>query len=174
MRYELKAFQQEAVNTLLKRMESMRRSYESDGSLSAISLTAPTGSGKTVIAAAVAEGLFYGSDVYPGDDQAVILWLSDSPSLNEQTLKRFDSATDILVGATKMETIIPEFAKSHNKLEPGHIYFLNRQLLASKKKLTNAAEGGRTFYDVLSDTINDHDIHLYLFIDEAHRGTRRT
>ena len=37
MRYELKAFQQEAVNTLLKRMESMRRSYESDGSLSAIS-----------------------------------------------------------------------------------------------------------------------------------------
>lgn len=170
MRYELKQFQQNAVNTLIKRMESMRRSYEADGSLSAISLTAPTGAGKTLIAAAVAEGLFFGNDVYPGDDQAVILWLSDSPSLNEQTLKRFDAATDLLVGATKMETVNPEFSKSHNKLDPGHIYFLNRQLLASKKKLTNAAEGGRTFYDVLSDTINDKDIHLYLFIDEAHRG----
>lgn len=170
MRYELFDFQKNAVAELLKKMQSMRRSYEEDGSLSAVSLTAPTGAGKTVISAAVAEGLFYGNDSFPGDDRATILWLSDSPSLNEQTMKRFDRATDLLNGATTMEAIGPEFAKSHRKLMPGHVYFLNRQLLSARGRLANEAEGGRTFYDVLSETIEDPDIHLFLFIDEAHRG----
>lgn len=170
MKYELFDFQKTAVSELLKKMESMQRSYAADGSLSAVSLTAPTGAGKTVISAAVAEGLFYGNDTYAGDDSAVILWLSDSPSLNEQTMKRFDAATDLLNGATAMEAIGPDFAKSHMKLQPGHVYFLNRQLLGKGKKLSNEAEGGRSFYDVLNDTIEDDDIHLYLFIDEAHKG----
>lgn len=170
MKYELFDFQKTAVNELLKKMESMQRSYAADGSLSAVSLTAPTGAGKTVISAAVAEGLFYGNDTYAGDDSAVILWLSDSPSLNEQTMKRFDAATDLLNGAMVMEAIGPDFAKSHMKLQPRHVYFLNRQLLGKGKRLSNEVEGGRSFYDVLNDTIEDDGIHLYLFIDEAHRG----
>lgn len=170
MKYGLFDFQKDAVASLLKKMESMQRSYEADGSLSAVALTAPTGAGKTVISAAVAEGLFYGNNTYAGDDRAVILWLSDSPSLNEQTMKRFDAATDLLNGTTAMEAIGPNFAKNHSKLMPGHIYFLNRQLLGKGKKLSNEAEGSRSFYDVLNDTIEDSDIHLYLFIDEAHRG----
>lgn len=170
MRYELKPFQEDAVEQLLKKMESMQRSYEADGSLSAVALTAPTGAGKTVISAAVAEGLFYGNKNYAGDEKATILWLSDSPSLNDQTMKRFDAATDLLNGATVMEAIGPEFAKNHRKLEAGHVYFLNRQLLGKGKRLSNEDEGGRSFYDVLNDTIEDTDIHLFLFIDEAHRG----
>lgn len=170
MKYELFNFQKTAVNSLLKKMDIMQNDYETHGSLSAIALTAPTGSGKTVIAAAVIEGLFYGNEVYSGDSRAVVLWLSDSPSLNDQTLKRFDDATDLLSGATAMGTIGPEFAKNHMKLQQGHVYFLNRQLLSANKTLTNSREGGRTFYDVLTNTIQDNDIHLYLFIDEAHRG----
>ena len=170
MKYELFDFQKDAVNALLKKMDSMQRSYVSEGSLSAVSLTAPTGAGKTVISAAVAEGLFYGNESYPGDERAVILWLSDSPSLNEQTMKRFDAATDLLNGATAMETIGPDFAKNHRKLEPNHVYFMNRQLLGKGKKLSDEIEGGRSFYDVLNDTIEDDELHLYLFIDEAHRG----
>lgn len=169
MKYELFDFQTRAVADLLKKMESMKNSYETDGSLSAVALTAPTGSGKTVISAAVAEGLFFGNDTYAGDDRAVILWLSDSPSLNDQTMMRFEEATD-LIGVTNMKAIGPDFAKNHSKLMPGTIYFLNRQLLGKGKKLTNEAEGGRSFYDVLNATIEDSDIHLYLFIDEAHRG----
>lgn len=112
----------------------------------------------------------YGNNTFPGDDCAAILWLSDSPSLNEQTMKRFDRATDLLNGATAMRTIGPEFARNHQKLMPGRVYFLNRQLLSARGRLANEVEGGRTFYDVLSDTIEDPDIHLFLFIDEAHRG----
>ncbi len=170
MRYELFEFQKNAVRDLLKRMSSMQNNYEMDGSLSAVSLTAPTGAGKTVISAAVAEGLFYGNDTFAGDPQATILWLSDSPNLNRQTMNRFDAATDLLNGAKAMEIIDQTFAKSHLKLMQGHVYFLNRQLLGKGKKLSNEAEGGRSFYDVLNDTIEDDAIHLYLFIDEAHRG----
>ena len=170
MKYQLFDFQKDAVNELIKTADLKRKNYESDSILSAISLTAPTGAGKTVISAAVAEGLFFGNEVYPGDSRACILWLSDSPSLNEQTIKRFAAATDLLNASTSMEAIGPEFAKNHNKLIPGHIYFLNRQLLTSSGHLANEKEGGRTFYDVLADTISDLNIHLYLFIDEAHRG----
>lgn len=170
MKYELFNFQKDAVSSLLKKMRAMSNSYENDGEFSSVSLTAPTGAGKTVISAAVAEGLFYGNDTFESDDHAVILWLSDSPSLNEQTMKRFDAATDLLNGATSMETVGPEFARAHTRLMPEHIYFLNRQLLSRKSKLTNDAEGGRTFWDVLTNTIEDTDTHLYLFIDEAHKG----
>ena len=71
MKYELFDFQKEAVGSLLKSMQAMQHSYEADGVLSAVSLTAPTGAGKTVIAAAVAEGLFYGNDTFPGDDHII-------------------------------------------------------------------------------------------------------
>lgn len=170
MKYELFDFQKDAVSSLLKKMRAMHNSYANDGEFSAVSLTAPTGAGKTVISAAVAEGLFYGNGTIEGDDRAVILWLSDSPSLNEQTMKRFDAATELLNGATSMEAVGPEFAKDHARLMPGHVYFLNRQLLSKKGKLTNDAEGGRTFWDVLTNTIENTDTHLFLFIDEAHRG----
>ena len=169
MRFGLFDFQKRAADSLIEKMVSMRRSYDADGSLSAVSLTAPTGAGKTVISAAVAETLFFGGETFDGDDSAVILWLSDSPSLNGQTMKKFCHAADLL-GAASMEAIGPEFAKSYRKLMPGHVYFLNRQLLGRGKRLSGETEGGRSFYDVLTDTIEDESIHLYLFIDEAHRG----
>ena len=52
-----------------------------------LSLTATTGAGKTVMAAAVFEALFYGNDDYDfeADRGAVVLWFSDDPSLNEQS-----------------------------------------------------------------------------------------
>lgn len=170
MKYGLHNFQEDATNELLKKMQSMRKSYEDDGSLSSIALTAPTGAGKTVISAAVIEGLFYGNSVFPGDSQATVLWLSDSPSLNAQTMKRFEAASDLLIRATTMTAIGPEFAMSHDKFERNHIYFLNRQLLSAKGRLVGEAEGSRSFYDVLTNSIEDPDMHLYLFIDEAHKG----
>ena len=121
MKYELFDFQKNAVAELMKKMRSMQRSYEEDGSLSAVSLTAPTGAGKTVISAAVAEGLFCGNEAFPGDSRASILWLSDSPSLNEQTMKRFKKAADLLDSAKTMKVVGPAFSKDNRKLMPGCI-----------------------------------------------------
>ena len=90
MRYTLKDYQAQAVREVLRNLDRARDSYRRYGALSQFSLTATTGAGKTVMAAAVIEALFFGSDEFDfaGDPGAVVLWVSDDPALNEQSRAR--------------------------------------------------------------------------------------
>lgn len=168
MRYGLYDFQEDAVAKLAKKMLKMQRDWHEDGEKSSVALTAPTGAGKTIICAATAEGLFFGSEEITADPNAIILWLSDNPALNEQTKKRFADASDMLSDITDMTVIDADFAKAHKKLERHKVYFLNRQKMVGN--LGKSIEGSRTFWDVLKETIEDPSLNLYLMIDEAHRG----
>lgn len=178
MRVELKDFQAGAVATLANKLQSMRRRYEQDGELFSICLASPTGSGKTVMCAATIEALFFGDDdlsLMP-DENAVVLWLSDSPSLNEQTSVRFsnvaDKLADSILDRRHLVTITNDFGAAHDILEPRHVYFLSKDLLSKNGLLTKGSEAnsGRVFWDILDRTIRDPERNLYLFIDEAHRG----
>lgn len=178
MRVELKDFQAGAVATLANKLQSMRRRYEQDGELSSVCLASPTGSGKTVMCAATIEALFFGDDdlgLMP-DENAVVLWLSDSPSLNEQTSVRFsnvaDKLADSILDRRHLVTITNDFGAAHDILEPRHVYFLSKDLLSKNGLLTKGGEAnsGRVFWDILDRTIRDPERNLYLFIDEAHRG----
>lgn len=178
MRIELKDFQSRAVSTLSSKLGSMRRRYEQDGETSSICLASPTGSGKTVMCAATIEALFFGDDdlgLSP-DENAVVLWLSDSPSLNEQTCVRFanvaDKLADSVLDHRHLETVTNHFGASHDVLDPRHVYFLSKDLLSRNGLLTKGGElnSGRVFWDILDRTIKDPERNLYLFIDEAHRG----
>lgn len=178
MRVELKDFQARAVATLANKLQSMRRRYEQDGELSSVCLASPTGSGKTVMCAATIEALFFGDDdlgLAP-DENAVALWLSDSPSLNEQTSVRFsnvaDKLADSILDRRHLVTITNDFGSAHDILEPRHVYFLSKDLLSKNGLLTKGGEAnsGRVFWDILDRTIRDPERNLYLFIDEAHRG----
>ncbi len=179
MRVELKDFQADAVYALLGRLEQMRAMYRAlSESRTSICLAAPTGSGKTVMCSAVIEALFFGSDelgVLP-DEHAVVIWLSDSPSLNDQTRSRFVDASDRLaqwVGDERhLETVTNNFCASHEELERRHVYFLSKDLLGRNGLLNKGGElnAGRVFWDVLDRTIKDPERNVYVFIDEAHRG----
>ncbi|WP_322354087.1 DEAD/DEAH box helicase [Paratractidigestivibacter sp.] len=178
MRVELKEFQATAVTALATKLQSMRRRYEQDGEVSSICLASPTGSGKTIMCAATIEALFFGDDdlgLMP-DENAVVLWLSDSPSLNEQTLVRFANASDRLASSLAdgrhLVTVTNDFCASRDMLEPRHVYFLSKDLLSKNGLLTKGGEAnsGRVFWDVVDNTIKDPERNLYLFIDEAHRG----
>lgn len=90
MKYTLKDYQAEAVEKVLYNLEQAHSIFRRDGEEVAFSLTAATGAGKTVMAAAAIEALFYGSDTFEfdADPGAVVIWFSDNPALNEQSRTR--------------------------------------------------------------------------------------
>ncbi|WP_272028110.1 DEAD/DEAH box helicase [Kocuria rosea] len=184
----LKDYQAEAVRGVLKNLDQARDMYHRYGSLSQFSLTATTGAGKTVMAAAVIEALFFGSDEFefPADSGAVVLWFSDDPSLNEQSRARIQAAASEL--DSRLRVIGSTFSES--SLRPGHVYFLNTQKLSKNSRLVRgereAAPGQErlfqprpdevqsSIYDVITNTLENKDLTLYFVLDEAHRGMGAT
>lgn len=84
MKIELKPFQEEAARKLLSHVKKARRGVM-DGEKQAITLSSPTGSGKTVILTQLIEWILRGDEETDGDREAVFLWLSDMPELNMQS-----------------------------------------------------------------------------------------
>jgi type III restriction enzyme len=189
VKFTLKAYQEEAVLDVLANLRKAARRWREDGDRHAFSLSATTGAGKTVMAAAVFEALFHGSDAYDvePDPSAVVLWFSDDPSLNEQTRFRLLEAADRF---TFSDLVVVENTFNAETFSPGKVYFLNTQKLGRNSLLTRghdayeeaAAHGqetlpemrpdGRTFtiWDTIRNTIEHPDLTLYLVLDEAHRG----
>ena len=86
MKFTLKPYQDEAVDDVLRTLVRARDLCH-NGEPTSVSLSATTGAGKTLMAAAGIESLFWGSerfDVQP-DPGAVVIWFSDDPNLNQQT-----------------------------------------------------------------------------------------
>ena len=189
MRYTLKDYQDDAVADVLERLARARDDWHRWQSPVAFSLTATTGAGKTVMAAAVIEALFHGNPTleFGPDPGAVVLWFTDDPSLNEQTRFRLLDASDQIAHS---RLVVIENTFNRAKLDPGKVYFLNRQKLGSNSLLVrgtpgdSAAEAQRDFlpmpdaraytmWDTLANTIADEQLTLYLILDEAHRGMKQ-
>lgn len=188
----LKDYQVDALKEVVANLRKAAKRWHEDGDRHAFSLTAATGAGKTVIAAAAFETLFYGNadlDV-PGDPGAVILWFSDDPSLNEQTRARLMQVSDRISGYD-MRVIRGDNkggqAFNIEKFRPHTIYFINRDKLKDDGLLSRghdfeaeAAVKGQplidgvdyTFWDTLQNTIEDPNLTLHLVLDEAHRGMK--
>jgi type III restriction enzyme len=191
MKFTLKDYQEEAVSGVLDRLKKARKRWHEDKEISAFSLTATTGAGKTVMAAAVFEALFFGSDdhEFDPDPGAVVIWFSDDPSLNEQSKYRLMEAADKL---TVSDLITVENTFSRETFEPGKIYFLNTQKLGKSSLLVRGHDPedngvevmhgtplmpdarSHTIWDTIRNTVEDPDLTLYLVLDEAHRGMRDT
>ena len=189
MKFTLKDYQDDAVSQVLDRLKKSRRRWHKDKEKNAFSLTATTGAGKTVMAAAVFEALFFGSDDYDfeADPGAVVIWFSDDPSLNEQSRYRLMEASDKL---TVSDLLNVGSTFSRETFEPGKVYFLNTQKLSKNSLLVRGhdpddpavekADGlplmpdarSHTIWDTIRNTIEDPDLTLYLVLDEAHRGMR--
>lgn len=189
MKFTLKDYQEEAVADCLERLSKASKRWREDGDIHAFSLTATTGAGKTVMAAAVFEALFYGDDSFDfeADPAATVIWFSDDPSLNEQSRFRLLEASDKL---DYSDLVVVENTFNREKFEPGKIYFLNTQKLSKVSLLTrghvdstdedpdqlNLYPDARpdmrayTIWDTIQNTIEDENLSLYLMLDEAHRG----
>ena len=192
MKFTLKDYQEEAVHDVLTNLGKARKRWHEDGDKHAFSLTATTGAGKTVMAAAAFEALFHGDDDFDfdADPGAVVIWFSDDPSLNEQTRFRLMEASDRLA-FTDLKVVDNTF--NRETFEAGKIYFLNTQKLGKNSLLVRGHEAdeewdafgnpfpemrpdlrSHTIWDTIQNTVEDPALTLYLVLDEAHRGMGST
>lgn len=169
MKLLLKDFQTQATETVLRSLRKAARDFDEDNTFySAQSLSAPTGSGKTVVATAVIERLFNGDEDCPADDKAVVLWLTDDPSLNEQTRRKMVVASSAL---TEQQLITIDGAFDEELFTPGNVYFLNIQKLATTSSFVRRGDTRQyTLWDTVNATVKVFGGHFILIIDEAHRG----
>ncbi|MCF2514542.1 DEAD/DEAH box helicase family protein [Sphingomonas sp. G124] len=190
MKFTLKDYQDDAVREVLERLKRARKRWHDDGDKHAFSLSATTGSGKTVMAAAVIEALFFGNDDFDfeADPGAAVIWFSDDPSLNEQSKWRLQQASDKL---TVSDLVTVESTFGRERFEAGKVYFLNTQKLGKNSLLVRGHDPSdasiekddrqvpimpdmrsHTIWDTIRNTVEDPDLTLYLVLDEAHRGMR--
>lgn len=173
MKFTLHNYQEKAVADVLDALDDARSRFDGKHKTTAVSLTAVTGAGKTVIATGVLEALLAGNDqgVEP-DPDLTVLWLTDDPSLNEQTRRKMLVASD-RIAAKQLVTIGDDNPLDQKTLDPATIYFLNIHKLG--KGATNYVKTGDrrqySLWDTIRQTIRERGSSFLLVIDEAHRGT---
>lgn len=171
MKLELKEFQVDAVAELRKQVRKAKREAR-EGDAQAVILASPTGSGKTVITTKLMEEILTGTDEIPAEPDAVFLWLSDQPELNEQSRKK-------IVGTStrfrEHELVIVDTDFDRKQFEGGRVYFLNTQKLGKDKNLVTKGDKRQfTIWETIENTEKELGDKFYLVIDEAHRGMNRT
>ena len=169
MKVELFPFQKRALSDIRMKTAEALGSYHRTHAPQVVSFTAPTGAGKTIIMSALIESILYGDDSYAEQPNAIIVWLSDSPQLNEQSKLKIDSKADKIRLSQCVTVTEDSFDKE--TFEDGHIYFLNTQKLSVTSRLTkNGDNRSYTIWETLANTVRDKSDRLYFIIDEAHRG----
>ncbi|MFQ7542051.1 MAG: DEAD/DEAH box helicase [Lachnospira sp.] len=169
MRVELFSFQKRALADIRMKTAEAMGSYHRTHSPQVVSFTAPTGAGKTIIMASLIESIFFGDENYEEQQNSIIIWLSDSPQLNEQSKIKIDTKADkIRLGQC---VTVSEDSFDKELFDDGHIYFLNTQKLSKTSNLTkNGDKRTYTIWQTIANTVIEKSDRLYFIIDEAHRG----
>ncbi len=170
MKVELFPFQKSALAALRQNCEIAKAIYRTMAKPQIISLTAPTGAGKTIIASALIENIYCGDHKYEPQPNAIVVWLSDSPQLNEQSKEKIERTCDKLHNQL---VTISEDSFDQEVLTDGNIYFINTQKLGKSSNLVKHSDTRQfTIWETLQNTISDKAEQLYFIIDEAHRGAK--
>ncbi len=166
---ELFPFQKQAVNEMRLRIAMALNNYRMLKIPQVVSLQAPTGSGKTIIMSALIEDIFYGSEQFTEQPDAIFVWLSDSPQLNEQSKQKIEQKADKI--RIDQCVVISDESFDREILEDGRIYFLNTQKLGKAGNLSRHSDNRQyTIWETIENTARRKADRLYFIIDEAHRG----
>lgn len=171
MLVDLFDFQQKALDELRERQKKAQRRYIQDGDKHIIPFTAPTGAGKTIIMSAFIEALYCGDTHQGAQNDAIVLWISDSPDLNDQSKMKLYAKADKLT--MRPVVTIDEKSFKADKLQQGTIYFVNTQKFGINSNLVKYSnDRNYTGWDFMRNTIDEYGEKLVVIIDEAHRGAK--
>jgi len=166
MKVELFPFQKVALARLRQSVAMAIGNYKATNVPQVVSYTAPTGAGKTIIMASLIESIYYGDAFFPEQNDAIFVWLSDSPQLNEQSKIKLETKAEKCLGRC---VTIEDDSFDMEVLEDGHIYFLNTQKLSKSSNLTKRSDTRHyTIWETLANTVREKSDRFYFLIDEAH------
>ena len=120
MKIELFPFQEKALNELRVKTAQALGDYQKSHTPQVISFTSPTGSGKTIIMSSLIEKIYSGDEIYTDQSDAIFIWISDSPELNQQSKDKIDRQTDRI--NLNQCVIINDESFDQEVLDDGHIY----------------------------------------------------
>lgn len=166
-------FQTTALNELIDRCKRAQKGYTEYRESHIFSMSAPTGSGKTIIMASLIEAILRGGRPNcPAQTDAVFLWLSDDPELNKQSREKIERHADKLGQETCVTIEGEKF--DQKELSDGKVYFLNTDKLREGSKLVSNKKDEReyTIWQAIQNTIESKGQRFFVIIDEAHRGMR--
>jgi type III restriction enzyme len=174
MKIKLFEFQRDSLHLLRDRLDAARGQASIDHP-QAIVFSAPTGSGKTIVMCALFEAILATPDdqldwpaSWASQSEAVILWVSDMPALNEQTRMKIEATSDRL---KVRQLVMLDTDFDAPVLAGGSIYFINTQKLSEAGLLTRIGNRRQhSIWETLSDTARSSTKSFYVVIDEAHRG----
>jgi type III restriction enzyme len=169
MKVALFDFQKDALQNLRGKLTTAR-SWAAMDNPQVISFSAPTGAGKTIVMTALFENILFGEEEFVAQPDAVILWISDMPEINEQTRRKIEGKSDrIRVG----QLVSIGSTLDAERLAGGCIYFVNTQKLGSDKLLTSRGDSRQyAIWETFTNTASAAPERFYVVIDEAHRGMR--
>lgn len=174
MHYKLHDYQAEAVTNLAFKVRQKQAEYAFNKNTAAIGLVAPTAAGKTVMAAALLETLIDGDEKQGGNSNLTVIWVSDQPELNEQSLRKINLASTLF----NNQNLLRLGDCDQPVLDGGKIYFTHLQQLSKSGKSFHAVVDGvknddRNYgvWDMIANTIAAKGASVLVVIDEAHRGT---
>ena len=157
MKVELFPFQKSALANLRTETAEALGSYRRTHTPQIVSYTAPTGAGKTIVMSALIESIFFGDEVYPDQLDAIFVWLSDSPELNQQSKDKIDMKAD-KIRLDQCVTIADD-SFDQETFDDGNVYFLNTQKLGRSSNLTKHGDSRTyTIWKTLSNTVRENPI----------------
>ncbi len=168
MNLQLKRFQTEKVEELVRRSHQLTRDLRDDDDAGALMLASPTGSGKTVMATAWMERILEGDGDHAPDAYARFLWITDSPELNTQSRQKVLAASTVFL---KDDVVTIDSSFDQETLDAGKLYFLNTGKVSKGTYLTSEGDKRKfTIWETISNTVAQAPGSFWVIIDEAHKG----
>jgi type III restriction enzyme len=170
VKFDLFDYQETAAAEIIDAFDEGFSRYKKNGKLTVVSLAAPTAAGKTVIATSVVEQLLFGSDAVEPRPEMTFLWVTDDPSLNQQTIGKMLQASSLIEPG---QLVTVDQSLNQPVLDRGKVYFVHIQQLGKGATTFVKRSDKRQYpiWDIIGKTITSRGDNFALIIDEAHRGT---